>query len=128
MNLISQTQLAILLEGQADVDLIDQDGYNALMYAAKMGGYDTVSYLMNHAELDMNAKDSSGKNALHFAAAFGGSDTVQALLECKMNVDAMTDDGMAPLMFAARRKDGEDATVILTAFGAELDMLDNRNR
>merc|ERR1719331_1286533 len=35
---------------------------------------------------------------------------------------------MTPLMFAARRKDGEDATVLLVAFGATLDMLDNRNR
>ena len=88
------------------MDEMHTEGVNALMYAAKLGGYDTVSYLMKKADVDMNAKDSAGKNALHFAAASGSSDTIQALLECDMNVDSMTDDGMTPLMFASRRKDG----------------------
>ena len=39
---MESSMLGMLLEGKADVDLVDHDGYNALMYAAKLGGYDTV--------------------------------------------------------------------------------------
>jgi len=90
-----------LLEKQASVDLINNDGLTALMFAAAMGHKDVVQRLLEkQASVDLINND--GLTALMFAAQNGHTDIVRQLLEKQASVDLKHNDGLTALMFAAQ--------------------------
>ena len=67
-----------LLEQGADVNAKDNDGFTALMFAARDGQTDTVPALLAKGA-DVNAKDNDGRTALMRAKKKGHKEIVQLL-------------------------------------------------
>jgi len=88
-----------LLAAGAEVNAKDEDGWTALMWAARMGSNDIVELLLSKGA-DVNAKDEDGTTALMYAAASiyeGRVETVQALLSAGADVNAKGNDGRTAL-------------------------------
>jgi len=103
-----------LIEGGADADAGDGDGFTPLHWASAMGSR-TVLGLLLAAGADPNAPSACGLTPLHLAA---DAATVGQLVEAGATVDARDKDGASPLHVAA---DLAVARAILQA-GADPDL------
>ena len=68
-----------LVEQGADINAVNEDGYTALMLAARNGHLETVQALMEVPGIDTNKKNNYGSNAMHYAAMYAHREVVQAL-------------------------------------------------
>ncbi|KAF8820875.1 hypothetical protein IE077_002721, partial [Cardiosporidium cionae] len=84
---------------QAISNLIGEDGYTLLHYAAKKN-IDIALYLVNKGN-DINAVDNNGYNPLHKAADNGNINIVQYLVDKGCDINAVDNDGNSPLHEAA---------------------------
>lgn len=74
--------VSLLLNAGADIDLVDDEGYTAVMRAAKDGHLDILKVLIDGAQLDGNSDHGS---ALHEASEFGQLSCVKMLLAAGAN-------------------------------------------
>ena len=102
----------------AEVDQADQDGWTALMRAARTGPAETVQALLA-AGAEVDQADHGGWTALMWAAFNGQPETVQALLAAGADPHHADHDGETALMWAARRGYLETVQTLLAA-GATL--------
>ena len=70
MNAILQSVVEVLVQHRADINLIDDDGWNTLMRAAAEGHWDVAELLIRH-NADMNVTTKDGSTALMLAADGG---------------------------------------------------------
>lgn len=96
------------------LDAANQDGSNALMYAALHGELALVQAMVaRKAEVN-----KTGWTPLHFAAANGHVEVIRFLLEQHAYIDAESPNGTTPLMMAARQAQ-LSAARLLIAEGAD---------
>mmetsp|Transcript_55955 Transcript_55955/g.147973 ORF Transcript_55955/g.147973 Transcript_55955/m.147973 type:complete len:523 (-) Transcript_55955:150-1718(-) len=102
----SKTILETLKDAGADIDYQNEDGYTALMFAARNGHARTVEALLN-IKADVTRRNKLGRTALHYAAQFAHKDIV-VLLRQEKETDRKVGDclGKTPRALAEEeRKD-----------------------
>ena len=115
--------IELLLNAGANPNTTSPEGETALMTAARTGTVDAVKALLAHGA-DVNAKERwRGSTALMWAAAEGHAIVVQTLIEGgidnEADIDARSNGGLTPLLFAVR--EGRlDAVRVLLAAGADV--------
>jgi ankyrin len=100
-----------------EVNARDVSGTTPLLAAAKMGHVDVLSELLRRGA-DANAGGSTGETALHMAASRSGSAHLRMMKSLLAHggvlVDARTQSGDTPLMFAAARCDFQQIQLLLS--------------
>lgn len=81
-----------LLSKQASVNLRDNDGSTALMYAAWSGNGLVANHLLNCHGIDVHVKDHDGSTALQVAVRFNKSSVVWPLLLYSQVIPGVTAD------------------------------------
>ncbi|KAL5964078.1 Ankyrin repeat domain-containing protein 50 [Taenia solium] len=115
-----------LLEANAKLDQIDQDGWSALRSAAWGGHIDVVNLLLESGvDVDITGPDS--RTALRAAAWAGHSEIVLRLLAAGADVNRPDAEGRTPLIAAAYMGCG-DIIDILADAGANLNHADQDGR
>jgi len=96
--------VCFLIEQNAELDVIDQYGNNALWAACYAENSDCIDALIN-AGIDINHQNSaSGATALIFAASSGRENVVEQLLTADADPDLKTHDDFTALDLASTRK------------------------
>lgn len=114
--------VGVLIAAGADVKLVDQRGWTALMYAASNGHVSTTQQLMDSGTpLDAVANETSrqvGMNALHLAAHYAHVDVCKLLLESK-RMDVLREAGgkLAIDLIRARPKQDARAKAVIEYLG-----------
>jgi ankyrin repeat protein len=94
----------LLLDHGADPTASDGDGLTPLMNAAENGTLPVVKLLVEAAKDPVeyiNTMSSTGFNALIIASAHGHTPVIEYLLDAGANVDALHENKVTPLMYAA---------------------------
>ena len=116
--------LRCLIENGADVNGVNKRKHTPLMIAAKMGRINALTLLIKHGA-DVDLQDSDGYKALHHPVY--GSDISSEILSCLIgigaDVNARTNNGVAPLMIAAE-KGHINAVTSLVKCGANVHLQD----
>ena len=107
------SEVISLLTGNRDVNMKDQDGRTALMYASYNGHTEIVKELLNKGA-KINLRDQNGRTALMFAASGPFPETVKLLLENKAEPDlADGEEHYTALMYAAAEGQLEVVRILL---------------
>jgi len=95
-----------------DVGSRDDEGFTALMRAAKAGHSDIVRLLLEK-DVDVHALNFEERPALFFAADTDKTDVAKLLIDKGADVDLKDDEGMTALILAARNGNVELARLLL---------------
>ena len=111
--------IELLLTAGADPNTAAPEGETALMTAARTGTVDAVRTLLDHGA-DANARERwRGTTALMWAAAEGHAMAVETLIEGgidnRASIDARSNAGLTPLLFAVRQGQLDAVRVLLAA-------------
>ncbi|MHA7841005.1 MAG: ankyrin repeat domain-containing protein [Gammaproteobacteria bacterium] len=117
----AQGQLAVLnklYELGADIKAVDNNGNNALHYAALYSNdVATVTWLLGLGELNIESRGYGGKTAFLYAALQGHLDILKVLKDLGANIDAIDNSGNNALSYillhAADSDDIIDSDVII---------------
>lgn len=113
----------LLISHGAKVDLRDEEGYTALMYAAQTEYPVLVQLLISHgANVNVQAKD--GRTALMEAADSSELENVRILLEAGAKVNLKDDEGDTAFSLAGGDDEVEE---LLISYGAKRDTDDQDN-
>jgi ankyrin repeat protein len=134
MTAISDENLADVkaaLEAGADVNARDEEGETPLMCAGDAESPDCVK-MMLEAGADVEARNQWGDTPLIALARFGSEDNsgveiARLLVEGHANVNAVNDEGVTALMYAARDA-MENVVRLLIDNGGDIEMKDNKGK
>lgn len=116
-----------LLGEKVDVNVRDQSGGTALMWAVALGRKDIVQVLLDH-KADPEAATPDGATPLMAAAAAGYPAVVRLLLDKGAKVNARDSlFGNTPLMWAARAGHEEIVRILLNA-GADVNIANKEGK
>lgn len=91
-------KMNLLLNKGANINATDKEGKTAL-HIASFTNPKLIKQLID-AGADLNLKDKDGNTAMHLAASWGRLDSIKILLENKININAINNDGYTPLGLA----------------------------
>ena len=93
-----------LLKNGASVNLPDNNGMTALMFASNQGYPKTVKLLLNCHDIDVNAQDNNKRTVLMDSCSKGYGEIVSALLtRPDLNINAKDKDKRTALMYACAK-------------------------
>ncbi len=95
VNLIKEA-----LEKGAHVTTRNNNGIDALLWAANNGHIDAVQYLLDRGDFDINRQSNNGKTALMWAITWGHFSVVKLLIKYKADIHRTDVSGMNALMHA----------------------------
>ncbi|KAK5659169.1 hypothetical protein OQA88_1259 [Cercophora sp. LCS_1] len=95
-----KAMVRVLLEGGADVDVKDRDGWTPLHTAAHKGREAMVGVLLEGGA-DIEAKGDDGLSPLQYAAFCGHEAIVRVLLEGGADIEVKDENGRTPLQNVA---------------------------
>jgi len=100
---VGEIDLIELLErsSKENIDALDNQGWNAMHYAAWNGMTQSISLLIDHGA-SVNTETADSHTALHFAAGMGHVDCVEILCDSGADIEAKDDSGFTPLIVAER--------------------------
>jgi len=101
--------LESLADGNLDLSLANEDGFNGMHAAAETNRGDIVPWLVARG-LPLEARTRHGHTALHIGCALGHADAVRALLDAGADPEAESPGG-TPLQVA--RTEGKSETLAL---------------
>ena len=121
--------IQLLLDSHADVTLVDDEGYSAMVIAVASYRRDPVKLLdqLTKAGADTNAATASGLTAVHNAATFGRDAALSWLIRKGAAVNVATRDGVTPLMKAAQRGEMRCIELLLGA-GAHMNAVNTKKQ
>lgn len=114
----------LLLEAGADPAATDNDGVTPLMNAAEGGSLEVVKLLAEAAKEDAGYLDTwseTGFTAMIIAAAQGNSKVVEYLLEAGADPNAVHENGVTALMYAASNNYVDVLELLLKTGNVEID-------
>ena len=106
--------LRLLLEQPLiDLNLTDEKGNTALMFAAHFENIEAVRLLLEQPSIEVNLEDISGHTALHLATVKGNIDAVKLLLvNERVNVNSQNVKRLTALMRAAARSTENHVSIL----------------
>ncbi len=113
----------LLRKDSSDRYITDNNGANAIMYAALSGNLECVDRL-NRQDDDLFVEDNKGRNLLWYACNSGNPSLVKDLVDSGVDIDHRAENGETPLMHAIR----ERKVIVsdrLIQLGADVDAQDN---
>lgn len=114
----------LLLESEASLTEIDEDGFEPIHQAAKEGHPEALGVLIE-AKANVEAPAMRGVRALHMASRYGHKEVVELLIKQSANLRACGDDGDQPLHHAAEK--GHDQVVkLLIGTNANVSVANNK--
>lgn len=108
-----------LLDGGADVTLLDRRGNHVLVPAVAKGNVDIIKALISKGT-PIEKRDHEGRTPLHLAVMIGSAKIVTTLLELGASLEAQDNQGNTALHLAVLRRDLPLITMFL-ARGASLE-------
>ncbi len=121
---ISIEDVILLVQGGADVEIVDQSGKTPLMIASDRGNEDIIRYLLI-CGADVNKKDHSNVSAL-MCSCYYNVNVVQILLDYGANIEDRDNFGCTPLMYSIFHSKLDVAKELLDK-GADIDASDVGN-
>nr|XP_014098225.2 ankyrin-3 [Bactrocera oleae] len=91
----------LLLQREANPDIVSKSGFTPLHIAAHYGNVDIATLLIEHGA-DVNFTAKHNITPLHVACKWGKTNILDLLLSKNANINATTRDGLTPLHCAAR--------------------------
>ncbi|KAL5266150.1 hypothetical protein ACHWQZ_G006711 [Mnemiopsis leidyi] len=113
-----------LIKAGADLEIKDDDGDNALHYAA-FGNEPGAAMLLIENGADINASNGNGCTALHVAANKGHRDMVSCLIDGRADLNLKDAYGDTPLHDAIAKERNEIVKLLIDA-GADLQIPNDR--
>lgn len=98
----SLSQMQVLSEHGANVNLQDRRGVTPAHIAAAMGHVEVIQ-LLNQLKADFNVKNQRGDTPLHLAAKKGRLEVLRKLKECGCDLNILNSEGYAPVHLLAMR-------------------------
>lgn len=95
-------EVARLVDGSANVNLIDPNGRRPISIAAENGHEPVLKLLIDYGA-NPDLQDANGESALWWAARYGHEEIVRTLLAQGAHVDAADSDGQSPLSVASQK-------------------------
>ncbi|MCK9544348.1 MAG: ankyrin repeat domain-containing protein [Novosphingobium sp.] len=120
INASAYKEFNSLVYSGADINVRDNDGSTALMYAAAHG-YRNIAYILIKLGADINVKDNYGYTILMLAAQAGHTDIVRMLIDSGVDINAKGDLIETALMLAMFYKH-KDIVEILKKAGANINV------
>ena len=111
--------VALLLDGGADIEARDGDGWTPLHIAVEKNKPEVVTLLLDRGA-NIEARTEHEATSLHFAAAKNESEAVALLLDRGANIEARTENGNTPLHYAAANNESEVVALLLDR-GADIE-------
>jgi ankyrin repeat protein len=102
-----------LIDGRADPNAKDKDGYLALPLAAAKRN-EAICRILLEAKADPNATDKDGRSSLHYSAVWGPTTVCKLLLDAKADPNAEA-DGKTALLWAVHKSTKEQFKLLLEA-------------
>ena len=99
-------QLEQIFKCNADINMIDANGWTALHHAAYTGDLPSVE-LLTGAGANVNAVSNQYKTPLHFAALNNHEEVLAALLGVGADMESKDEQGCTPLHLACKKKSQE---------------------
>ena len=94
--------MTLISKYNADVQLLDHDGWIALHYFAKKGSYELVKAVADMG-IDINLETNNGENCLHIAASYGDLNLCRMLISRDhVDVELPEEDGWTSLLYFAK--------------------------
>ena len=90
----------LLLSKDPDINIENNNGWTALMYASRYGHHQVVELLLSK-DPDINIQDNDGWTALMDASCYGHHQVVELLLSKDPDINIQDNDGITALMFAS---------------------------
>jgi len=119
--------IAIMVENNADINIVDAAGDTLLSRACRRRRKDVVCTLADHkADIDMPVPSLKGGTVLLLAAIEGDTDVCESLISRGASLNRPSAVGLTPLMGALERGH-EDLAMFLVSYGAEFDKRDPRS-
>ncbi|ARE67600.1 SWPV1-034 [Shearwaterpox virus] len=113
----------ILIQCNADIDIIDKNNRTPLFYAVKNNDYEMVKLLLNKGA-NVNIQDSIGYSCLHIATIRNSNiEIIKALIDNKIDLNAYDWIGRTPLHISVI-KSNFDAVKLLVRAGAYINVKD----
>lgn len=81
-----------LTENPSCIDDVTEKGVPLALYAAELGDFSIVKYIVEYSRASMNTVDENHRNILHYAAASGNLEMNRYLVE-KVGMDITAGDG-----------------------------------
>ncbi|XP_028395377.1 ankyrin repeat and KH domain-containing protein mask-1-like [Dendronephthya gigantea] len=129
MSATRRKLVRLFLVKNANVNMADSSGRNALMWACHLGKIDVVKILFGRSlmDLDFTCTDPVGNTALHYVSSAGHypltSMLVEAMNRFGVSLDRRNNEGMTPLL-AATKSGNEMCANVLLENGASPDIVD----
>lgn len=89
----------LLIEKGINVNIVNNKGYDAFLYAINFGFKDIINLLIEKGT-DIKRKNQKGENALLLSAEGGNYETSKLLIEKGLKVNTVDNEGITPLMKA----------------------------
>lgn len=119
-----KAMLESIFKQNANVDIIDSNGWTALHHAAHNGDLQSVRQLLE-AQANVNAFSNQFKTSLHLAALNNHEEVSECLLQAGAALDVEDELKCTPLHLACK-KGSEECVVLLLQSGANIMASDNR--
>lgn len=116
-----QETVQILMEGGADINAVDDVGYNLVLYCVSCRrSHADLKYLINFGG-NWEAKTTDGRSVLHLAAFNGQLETLKMFLELGADTNLSNVDGFSPILFATFAEENFlEAVALLQGAGSSI--------
>lgn len=122
---VDEGVMTLLLRRGADPNVVNENGMNALLHAARLGLPSIVAAILDTGRMDIDSRSITGSTALHIAVGRSEPSGVPELLLARgIDVNATNSFGQTALFHARRPSD----TALLLKYGASAGVVDHSRR
>ena len=121
--------MILLLQGNINVNCVDDCGNSALHFATRNGNQSIVEFLANTEGIDINCPDQNGVTPLHYAVFLSKLDVAKVLANAKgIDLNVKDKHGSSPLHYAVWNNDFELVKFLTSLPGINVNITAKLNR